>query len=264
MSSVAGSSPLARGLPGALVCEDAVRWDHPRSRGVYAEYEGQVSVYWGSSPLARGLPVACVASALISVDHPRSRGVYVYGMEGRHGHVGSSPLARGLPLGGRLRTHHIGIIPARAGFTQPHPNSVPNERDHPRSRGVYLFVPFVISDDSGSSPLARGLLGAILPLPRFARIIPARAGFTLLRAYRSPLRRDHPRSRGVYTRTGRLTSISTWIIPARAGFTDPWAYVHRTIWDHPRSRGVYGDVVNNMSQSLGSSPLARGLQFRIP
>ena len=198
MSSVAGSSPLARGLPGALVCEDAVRWDHPRSRGVYAEYEGQVSVYWGSSPLARGLPVACVASALISVDHPRSRGVYVYGMEGRHGHVGSSPLARGLPLGGRLRTHHIGIIPARAGFTQPHPNSVPNERDHPRSRGVYALWKILLILLSGSSPLARGLLVIRRTMTCTSGIIPARAGFTPQQDGRTSPAPDHPRSRGVY------------------------------------------------------------------
>ena len=71
--------------------------DHPRSRGVYAEYEGQVSVYWGSSPLARGLP--------FSYD---------------------------------TKPSGAGIIPARAGFTTDANAAILAQRDHPRSRGVYL------------------------------------------------------------------------------------------------------------------------------
>ena len=59
----------------------------------------------------------------------------------------------------------------------------------------------------GSSPLARGLpshtQNGVIP----ARIIPARAGFTVICAALRPLAEDHPRSRGVYislTRRGRM------------------------------------------------------------
>ena len=73
-----GSSPLARGLPGedVPVVEltgiiparagftptashgDSHRWDHPRSRGVYAVRDTGRQNDVGSSPLARGLPSA--------------------------------------------------------------------------------------------------------------------------------------------------------------------------------------------------------------
>ena len=70
-----GSSPLARGLPDAQVIEIAVHRiiparagftgrltrprpsgaDHPRSRGVYENFEVERRIVFGSSPLARGL-----------------------------------------------------------------------------------------------------------------------------------------------------------------------------------------------------------------
>ena len=111
------------------------------------------------------------------------------------------------------------------------------------------------------------------------RIIPARAGFTRDDRGRPRYPRDHPRSRGVYTRTctiGRQRGGSSplarglpyiiWtgahepgIIPARAGFTGHDRCVARDHGDHPRSRGVYGYVWEEDGSVLGSSPLARGL-----
>ena len=93
------------------------------------------------------------------------------------------------------------------------------------------------------------------------------------------LRRDHPRSRGVYLvflanfpyREGSsplarglpglcLRRVRhSRIIPARAGFT---AIVRRPpveFWDHPRSRGVYRESQFTTLIDKGSSPLARGL-----
>ena len=131
----------------------------------------------------------------------------------------------------------------------------------------------------GSSPLARGLL--FLPAVEWceSRIIPARAGFTVVLASALALRADHPRSRGVYT--GRPSIISEYcgssplargllekttrspapvrIIPARAGFTQCSIMKVRTYTDHPRSRGVYVMSVANETPGVGSSPLARGL-----
>ena len=52
--------------------------------------------------------------------------------------VGSSPLARGLlPVWARPEDL-IRIIPARAGFTFTRPACTAVQRDHPRSRGVYV------------------------------------------------------------------------------------------------------------------------------
>ena len=91
----------------------------------------------------------------------------------------------------------------------------------------------------GSSPLARGLLLLRALSVRTVRIIPARAGFTAPADLAAPMKTDHPRSRGVYSR--RLSAMtkksgssplarglqplvlgvahSVGIIPARAGFT---------------------------------------------
>ena len=152
-----GSSPLARGLPVGNAAQSSeegiiparagftrrarrasrrVR-DHPRSRGVYFSLPHCCGAPIGSSPLARGLQVLSIAeeapTGIIPAragftrptetrgcrrgDHPRSRGVYATGTHAQSSAPGSSPLARGL----RETPHHarcrVGIIPARAGFT---------------------------------------------------------------------------------------------------------------------------------------------------
>ena len=238
----------------------------------------------GSSPLARGLRPASAdrryRPGIIPAragfthpahgagphhrDHPRSRGVY-------------SPCARSMR---RLSW----IIPARAGFTHARGPHHPLRRDHPRSRGVYWSVPTRAGVTIGSSPLARGLL-SLLHENRFdLRIIPARAGFTLIRPS-SPRRcSDHPRSRGVYRvsyspmhcHTGssplarglqqhaELHAYAGGIIPARAGFTSGGRPGRVRSQDHPRSRGVYGTSMTTLRVARGSSPLARGLRGRRP
>ena len=91
-----GSSPLARGLPGARERAHRRDPDHPRSRGVYHAASGCTATMRGSSPLARGLlpriPAGERVGRIIPAragfthrglgprvggqDHPRSRGVY--------------------------------------------------------------------------------------------------------------------------------------------------------------------------------------------
>ena len=132
---------------------------------------------------------------------------------------------------------------------------------------------------AGSSPLARGLPLIINRRLRGKRIIPARAGFTVVSAPVTDGDGDHPRSRGVYQRfqeqgdhgagssplaRGLLVAYSSpiyrsWIIPARAGFTCGRGLPHRGPRDHPRSRGVYHSALAQLRREEGSSPLARGL-----
>ena len=298
-ASRTGSSPLARGLrasrlrglivgriiparagftgPHGRSCRR--RGDHPRSRGVYYRHLRHPLGDPGSSPLARGLPSAAAAS-LSSVgiiparagftrtgpgnrsrspDHPRSRGVYFDFFRSDIHSGGSSPLARGLQGGPALCWAGTRIIPARAGFTSSRAHSPGSQRDHPRSRGVYV--------DSGHAHA--GLVG----------IIPARAGFTTRRGTGMPSTSDHPRSRGVYPaclastrammgssplarglrarRSGQPSSRG--IIPARAGFTATVRAAGLSRRDHPRSRGVYKARPPYAGRALGSSPLARGL-----
>ena len=112
---------------------------------------------------------------------------------------------------------------------------------------------------SGSSPLARGLLCGFLVHLHYRGIIPARAGFTCLCSGTEDRTRDHPRSRGVYFPLLSISVVNSgssplarglpWkheadfteagIIPARAGFTQCSIMKVRTYTDHPRSRGVY-------------------------
>ena len=153
----------------------------------------------------------------------------------------------------------VRIIPARAGFTTISRASSQDMRDHPRSRGVYLVLLLVVIRVGGSSPLARGLQFRNCSRATGARIIPARAGFTINSpTYRRP-GGDHPRSRGVYVRghpcpdryrgssplarglPGRVqeSTAQRGIIPARAGFTHHRPADRPDERDHPRSRGVY-------------------------
>ena len=215
----AGSSPLARGLPGHRGDRPAgggiiparagftrtspmtspTRADHPRSRGVYPAPAASPSSNCGSSPLARGLlhleVVGCLGQGIIPAragftagpststrpgwDHPRSRGVYAWILTPTARRPGSSPLARGLRLYAPHTRDRAGIIPARAGFTDAGWRAYEQEEDHPRSRGVYYHEIAHETADQGSSPLARGLPGAIVVLSHHFGIIPARAGFTV-------------------------------------------------------------------------------------
>ena len=274
-----GSSPLARGLrntrPGKrkrggiiparagftavfIVVFPSVG-DHPRSRGVYNLWGPDKPAILGSSPLARGLPPKRTIDRLTwriiparagftpfarvrprgRPDHPRSRGVYSRMGPPTSAASGSSPLARGLPH--RRRAAHLGrrIIPARAGFTGCATTCARRRRDHPRSRGVYLHAALDTTAQTGSSPLARGLLSGVHRSTLAAGIIPARAGFTGVCRVQRHLPPDHPRSRGVYWRAGvgsppglgssplargllhrsREGDGALRIIPARAGFT---------------------------------------------
>ena len=301
-------TPRERGCP-----------DHPRTRGVYAVVCGPVGVRWGSSPHARGLRdqyaereehgriiparagftyrAGCVE--VRGEDHPRTRGVYWGGPTGNRGAAGSSPHARGLPREVTQEVMPGRIIPARAGFTCYDGSRKGENRDHPRTRGVYQQFPRRPRGWIGSSPHARGLR-RVTPLPpRGVRIIPARAGFTSRHWTPTGRRPDHPRTRGVY-----LVTLGTWeprsgsspharglqqvraaedndrgsspharglpqtqavlehgrrIIPARAGFTPHQNRTGRQKRDHPRTRGVYGFCGVCVAVAAGSSPHARGL-----
>ena len=196
--------------------------------------------------------------------------------------VGSSPLARGLLLGEVLPVPHVGIIPARAGFTATISPHEPSTSDHPRSRGVYSSRSEYWWVYLGSSPLARGLPTHQRDRLRRRGIIPARARFTTSSGTARWPATDHPRSRGVYGSSRKISLASVGssplarglqrrlidaefregIIPARAGFTISDASTSGDTTDHPRSRGVYLSASPFTPAIAGSSPLARGLPQR--
>ena len=213
----------------------------------------------GSSPLARGLPSqisqtqqragiiparagftrSCSGASGVRADHPRSRGVYVQATLGNVLARGSSPLARGLP-----RTRQVRRRPAG---------------DHPRSRGVYGDEARPGGGVRGSSPLARGLLRERTRTHATEGIIPARAGFTLIRVPGRVTCTDHPRSRGVYKVRTRRSRRPAGSSPLARGLRPRVAEEVAAITDHPRSRGVYSTLLLGVDHLNGSSPLARGL-----
>ena len=151
------------------------------------------------------------------------------------------------------------IIPALAGNTHPSAGRHGRNRDHPRSRGEYRVVCKSLRYSEGSSPLSRGIRPRILPSCVAPRIIPALAGNTRKDRWRFIHSRDHPRSRGEYTRESGKTSPTQGssplsrgirvhrmtglqghrIIPALAGNTVALTASQRGQRDHPRSRGEY-------------------------
>ena len=259
-----GSSPLARGLLAGGGDDHPPMWiiparagftggglrtcgtdrDHPRSRGVYLAPRLRMHYGLRIIPARAGFTYDDALTALDAQDHPRSRGVYRMRPHTAPWRGGSSPLARGLPECVRVSSRDGGIIPARAGFTPGARGGRRADRDHPRSRGVYVTPTMPSSTQTGSSPLARGLLRLAPLRPVIGGIIPARAGFTRAASRWATSSWDHPRSRGVYCSTcvrSRVVAGSSplarglledlqgpgrrdRIIPARAGFTPPGAH----------------------------------------
>ena len=133
------------------------------------------------------------------------------------------------------------IIPARAGFTFGRAAAGRSLTDHPRSRGVYVFVVCLTAWLCGSSPLARGLQSFCprSPVPKYG---------------------SSPLARGLHHGQERGDDLLR-IIPARAGFTSHASLVIALMPDHPRSRGVYRLVNACPHPASGSSPLARGLRW---
>ena len=233
----------------------------------------------GIIPARAGFTPPPLARRRRSRDHPRSRGVYFHDSAGGSVSPGSSPLARGLPLDVAQHPDLPGIIPARAGFTQPPPPGSRPPADHPRSRGVYAGSRSAHWRAAGSSPLARGLPAPGVRAGAAPGIIPARAGFTTGSAPSWATRPDHPRSRGVYACHTSFAGLAAGssplarglpgrggplhdgvgIIPARAGFTTTPSAPRPGARDHPRSRGVYCRCGRTRRCADGSSPLARGL-----
>ena len=126
------------------------------------------------------------------------RGEYSEGLEDGKETSGSPPLARGVqPLEISAKAK-VRITPACAGSTIVVVGRIQTGRDHPRLRGEYLIHGTVSDAESGSPPLARGVLGNQIALVSFFRITPACAGSTLAILLLRYLSWDHPRLRGEY------------------------------------------------------------------
>ena len=149
---------------------------------------------------------------------------------------------------------------------------------HPRSRGEHATGLVADAAAIGSSPLARGTLLPHVWISSKIRFIPARAGNTATFTRANAIAAVHPRSRGEH----RTLRVPRWLlhgssplargtlgrehppfdewrfIPARAGNT-PISHARSYAQSvHPRSRGEHRSKETKHSESIGSSPLARG------
>ena len=131
---------------------------------------------------------------------------------------------------------------------------------------------------TGSSPLARGTRGDRWAVVRRHRFIPARAGNTSCRDWRTKPSSVHPRSRGEHDVRSQSSSVKPGssplargthrptagrtlrhrFIPARAGNTAMTAAMYSAGTVHPRSRGEHDTTDWTVDRFDGSSPLARG------
>ena len=113
----------------------------------------------------------------------------------------------------------IRLIPAHAGNTTQ--LLVPASRSwaHPRSRGEHVLAIRFVSNNRGSSPLARGTREAVANQIEANELIPARAGNNpLAMLFSSPRDGSSPLAQGTLRpRSGGMCNGG--LIPARAGNT---------------------------------------------
>ena len=153
-----------------------------------------------------------------------------------------------------LRTR---IIPARAGPTRASCTRSNVRQDHPRSCGANYVTDLEGLKDCGSSPLVRGQQVAISSLERLIRIIPARAGPTLIGCIGMGFMTDHPRSCGANAMTGYSNRVTIGSSPLVRG--QPIHVNKRLVLlDHPRSCGANDSLYHRLDFAHGSSPLVRG------
>ena len=210
-------------------------------------------------------------------DHPRACGA------NRAVHVvvvgcGSSPRVRGKRRRREEQERQRRIIPARAGQTPRARAPRCPGPDHPRACGANPTGSRSPVSRSGSSPRVRGKLYAVEYVVDRGRIIPARAGQTLVVAIIFLSLADHPRACGanlvlsmsLLTTDGSSPRVrgkphdaarplhAARIIPARAGQTmRAWR-----LWccrsDHPRACGANLAISCRNMMPCGSSPRVRG------
>ena len=216
---IVGLIPARAGNTGQVPAQHQCCGAHPRSRGEHSKYRRLPHRAWGSSPLARGTPPellkfrgvlglipARAGNTLASAPyagreraHPRSRGEHTRLRSLTTAPKGSSPLARGTQSPDNRPHHGWGLIPARAGNTNPHALACGGTGAHPRSRGEHMGRLAALRGSRGSSPLARGTPSAPTRIFALSGLIPARAGNTGCSQRGCTPQRAHPRSRGEHS-----------------------------------------------------------------
>ena len=276
-SSTPGSSPRVRGKLGAVDARlhtlgiiparagktrparhrQGPGAAHPRACGENFTRTPAVRSPGGSSPRVRGKQSACSRS------------------EARRRLI---PARAGKTSTQDVSTRPWRLIPARAGKTKPRSRIAWLNSAHPRACGENRRRAWESMDSWGSSPRVRGKLWSVRRAGGEPRLIPARAGKTMLRRKSPVYIAAHPRACGENVRgsdTSRRPVGSSprvrgkripphqgeearRLIPARAGKTQggsPVSWIWRA---HPRACGENLMSTRVVAATAGSSPRVRG------
>ena len=191
---------------------------------------------------------------------------------------GSSPRVRGKRgLQRRLRGF-AGLIPARAGKTRPLPSENIEARAHPRACGENSCGPPANGTRKGSSPRVRGKPELLADSRVETRLIPARAGKTIIifgtpeniAAHPRACGENRPRPCRMFSCEGSSPrvrgkrevidahSARVGLIPARAGKTTRGIGPSVNPGAHPRACGENMPGGERVELGTGSSPRVRG------
>ena len=191
---------------------------------------------------------------------------------------GSPPHTRGKDGISEPLYHCCGITPAHAGKRNLDSGVPVPGGDHPRTRGEKHEFFDDDPEHTGSPPHTRGKGTAAHDIKGMFRITPAHAGKRTYRIICSPLRADHPRTRGEkepdmkisgcqqgsppHTRgkasRNAVVLMGDGITPAHAGKRRTNTGVLSSARDHPRTRGEKRLVIPQRLQRSGSPPHTRG------
>ena len=297
-SRLAGSSPRGRGklptaevpaLIGGLIPARAGKtspgWAapppsaaHPRAGGENEAGSGFSSMTSGSSPRGRGKPLQFELVAGVGRLIPARAGKTTETVIKMVGDFGSSPRGRGKRRYGRTGQRADGLIPARAGKTFDCELSGIDSRAHPRAGGENGERDQVEHGGTGSSPRGRGKPPNVRRWAYGVRLIPARAGKTMMSMTEVVMDEAHPRAGGENALSDAPSLIEcgssprgrgkhqprNWrkprggLIPARAGKTSEAVRHTHTRRAHPRAGGENQTNRNTGGGELGSSPRGRG------
>ena len=170
------------------------------------------------------------------------------------------------------------LIPARAGKTPDRGSRPDRPQAHPRAGGENRLLDGVVTLGDGSSPRGRGKPKVLARAVSAVRLIPARAGKTIVLSSGAMFSPAHPRAGGENNRSrrgrrtlpgssprgrgkhgpGTLQALIARLIPARAGKTAPVCnsvHKHRA---HPRAGGENPKCYPFHTTKTGSSPRGRG------
>ena len=152
----------------------------PRMRGTLAFHSKRCNGY-GIIPAYAGNTLERFASDGMRRDHPRVCGEHSDSELYLSTSLGSSPRMRGTQGQQGHRHARRGIIPAYAGNTRTAAGASMEPEDHPRVCGEHPLTVCHSTPFTGSSPRMRGTLISVTISSRYAGIIPAYAGNTVLR-----------------------------------------------------------------------------------